>query len=52
MNQPVYSPTDVVYRRTTKGQAAAMPSAMPTMNDEYQRLLLLVNGFTTLNVLG
>lgn len=52
MNQQVHSRTDVVYRRTTKGQAAAMPSALATMNDEHRRLLLLVNGFTSLGVLA
>lgn len=52
MNQQVHSSTGVVYHRTTKGQAAAMPSTMPRMNDEHRRLLLLVNGFTSLDVLA
>jgi hypothetical protein len=52
MNQQVHSRTDVVYRRTSKGQAAAMPSATSAMNDEHRRLLLLVNGFTSLDVLA
>lgn len=52
MNQQVHSHTGVVYRRTTKGQAAAMPSTMPRMDDEHRRLLLLVNGFTSLDVLA
>lgn len=46
------SRTNVVYRRTPKGQAAAMPSVTPTMNDEHRRLLLLVNGFTPLDALA
>ncbi len=49
--QVTSSRTNVVYRRTPKGQAAAMPSVTPTMNDEHRRLLLLVNGFTPLDAL-
>lgn len=52
MNHQVSTRTDIVYRRTSKGQAAAMPSATPTMDDEHRRLLLLVNGFTSLGVLA
>lgn len=52
MNQQAHSRTDIVYRRTTKGQAAAMPTAAPAMNAEHRRLLLLVNGFTSLDVLA
>ncbi|MBC7701212.1 hypothetical protein [Aquabacterium sp.] len=53
MNPQVSSSrTNVVYRRTQKGQAAAMPSVAPTMNDEHRRLLLLVNGFTPLDALA
>ncbi len=50
--QAASSRTNAVYRRTLKGQAAAMPSATPTMNDEHRRLLLLVNGFTPLDALA
>jgi hypothetical protein len=56
MNQqvsaPISSRTHVVYRRTTKGQAAVMPAGMPAMDKASRQLLLLVNGFTSLDTLA
>lgn len=46
MNDPV------VYRRTAKGQAAAVQATMPWMNEDHRGLLLLVNGYTPLDALG
>jgi hypothetical protein len=51
MNHPT-SRTNVVYRRTTKGQAAAMRSGWTAMDEESRKLLLLVNGFTSLDALA
>lgn len=52
MNQQIISRTDTVFRRTSKGQAAAMPSGVPQLSQDHHRLLLLVNGFTSLEALG
>lgn len=52
MNQPIISRTTTVFRRTAKGQAAAMPSIAPPMDQDHRRLLLLVNGFTSLDTLS
>lgn len=48
----VPSRAKVVYRRTTKGQAAAMPASFATMDHEARQLLLVVNGFTSLDTLA
>lgn len=56
MNQHISSPmlsrANVVYRRTTKGQAAAMPASRSNMDHEARQLLLVVNGFTSLDTLA
>lgn len=52
MNQHIISNTDTVFRRTMKGQAAAMPSLATQLDEDHHRLLLLVNGFTPLETLS
>jgi hypothetical protein len=52
MNQQIISRTETIFRRTSKGQAAAMPSVAPQLSQDHHRLLLLVNGFTSLEALS
>lgn len=41
-----------VYRRTTKGQAEALSGAQSGLTPEQRRLLLMVNGFTSIDTLA
>lgn len=52
MYQPTSSHTDIVFRRTMKGQAAALSSLACQLDPDHQRLLLMVNGFTSLETLN
>lgn len=61
MNQFHTTGTPAVYRRTTKGQFAASSTALTgmigemgaiAMDTQHRRLLLLVNGYTTLDAIA
>ena len=52
MISPLPTESDVIYSRTAKGQAAALFSRPRVMDKEDRRLLLMVNGFTSLNELA
>lgn len=52
MNQIASTGTDVVYRRTTKGQAMALLWSTSIKDADQRKLLLMVNGFTPLQDLA
>ncbi len=53
MMQSIPSPTvPDIFRRTTKGQAEALSSAQSDLTPEERRLLLMVNGFTSIAILA
>lgn len=54
MNHFNTTDTPAVYRRTTKGQFAAAAGAAdaPSMDTQHRRLLLLVNGYTSLEAIA
>lgn len=52
MNQSVNASLNRVFQRTFKGQAAVLAGACADLEEQARRLLMMVNGFTPLQVLA